>query len=223
MHFGHNDDGNVVAVFFRPRRSIQTACESLLENTTQTSTDLSEFARFVRKRFFGNNADDCLEGYQADVVELRNVTLTANDMMREWIYQTCTEFGWFQTSGSEYHPFGSSFPVELSYDLCTDVYGEHFDRESILGDIARKNVQLGGLNANVRNVYFTHGVVDPWRAMGVQEDLNEYSPANVVPGDASHCADLATPLDTPLETDSDEMRRSRLRMRTLVREWLHED
>lgn len=41
---------------------------------------------------------------------------------RQWIYQTCAEYGWFQTSTSEYQPFGSSFPVELFIQTCVDLY-----------------------------------------------------------------------------------------------------
>lgn len=40
----------------------------------------------------------------------------------------------------------------------------------------------GGMNPEVTNVYFTHGSIDPWRVMGIQTDLNERSPAVVIPG-----------------------------------------
>lgn len=41
---------------------------------------------------------------------------------RQWIYQTCAEYGWFQTSTSDYQPFGSSFPLELFIQTCVDLY-----------------------------------------------------------------------------------------------------
>lgn len=31
-------------------------------------------------------------------------------------------------------------------------------------------------------VYFTHGLIDPWRIMGVQRDINDHSPADIIPG-----------------------------------------
>ena len=33
---------------------------------------------------------------------------------RQWIYQTCTEFGWYQTSDQPKHPYGSRFPLKDS-------------------------------------------------------------------------------------------------------------
>lgn len=38
------------------------------------------------------------------------------------------------------------------------------------------------MNPAVNNVYFTQGQIDPWRAMGIQNDLNARSPADVIPG-----------------------------------------
>lgn len=58
----------------------------------------------------------------------------------------------------------------------------------------------GGLNPDVNNVsflsnylysfylwhltqvYFTHGLIDPWRVVGVQNDINESSPVDIIPG-----------------------------------------
>lgn len=53
---------------------------------------------------------------------------------------------------------------------------------TIYANVDRKNVLYGGFRPDIRNVYFTHGLIDPWRTMGIQEDLNPHSPANVVPG-----------------------------------------
>ncbi len=54
--------------------------------------------------------------------------------------------------------------------------------------------------------------------MGIQTDLNDRSPADVIPG-ASHCADLSSnsPNDTP------RMREVRDRIFSLVRLWIGVD
>lgn len=36
------------------------------------------------------------------------------------MYQTCSEFGWYHTSGSLRQIFGSSFPAKLFKQLCID-------------------------------------------------------------------------------------------------------
>lgn len=43
---------------------------------------------------------------------------------RLWTYQTCSEVGWFQTSNSKNQPFGSSFPLELFFQMCSDYLHE---------------------------------------------------------------------------------------------------
>lgn len=48
--------------------------------------------------------------------------LAAMYEIRQWYYQTCAEYGWFQSSGSDHILFGSNFPVDLSLALCTDFY-----------------------------------------------------------------------------------------------------
>lgn len=48
-------------------------------------------------------------------------------------------------------------------------------------NVHRTNVIYGGMNPAVTNVFFTQGQLDPWRPMGIQEDLNPSSPAVVIP------------------------------------------
>lgn len=43
---------------------------------------------------------------------------------RQWLYQTCTEFGFFQTSTQDHHLFGNTVSLEYFTDLCTDVFGK---------------------------------------------------------------------------------------------------
>lgn len=60
------------------------------------------------------------------------------------------------------------FPISLSPD-------------KVHQNVDRTNVIYGSLFPNARNVYSTHGQLDPWRTMGVQEDINEHSPTVILP------------------------------------------
>lgn len=42
--------------------------------------------------------------------------------IRQWYYQTCAEYGWYQSSGSDNILFGSNFPANLSVAICRDLY-----------------------------------------------------------------------------------------------------
>lgn len=137
---------------------------------------------------------------------------------RQWLYQTCSEFGFYQTSSSKNQGFGSSFPLDLDIEMCGDIFGKSlFNNNTIHANIRATNLKYGALEPQVTNVYFTHGDVDPWSALGIKEDYNENAPADVVPG-ASHCADLysISSRDTPA------MRAVKEKISELVEKWLEQ-
>ena len=39
------------------------------------------------------------------------------DGSRQWLYQTCTEFGWYQTSDQPEHPYSSKFPIDVKLEV----------------------------------------------------------------------------------------------------------
>lgn len=196
---------------------IEDFCADLQLN--ETASDVAAFAQVFRE-YVQLTGDECIENYWDTVLEMRQTSLRSyavRSNSRQWLYQTCSEFGWYQTSGSEYHPFGSSFPVDLYYNFCSDIYGYQFSRQFIDAAIDRTNVVFGGWELDVSRVYWTNGIIDPWRAMSIQEDLNPKSPADVIP-EASHVADLAS----ISARDSVEMRQVKERISRLVSGWLVE-
>ena len=46
---------------------------------------------------------------------------------RQWTYQTCTEFGWYQSSDTL--AWGDIIPVEFFETMCQDVFGPKFTLE----------------------------------------------------------------------------------------------
>lgn len=101
----------------------------LLDPTYTDETDLDAFVRWYTRRVFGSNpsADDCVDAaFDSDVELHRNSTwgsIATGSAMRQWFFQTCNEFGWFETATSRFQPFGSRFPVDKFHRWCSDVYG----------------------------------------------------------------------------------------------------
>lgn len=62
--------------------------------------------------------------YENDLKELRQDNTSIAFAFRPWYYQTCSEFGWYQTTDSEHQPFGSNSPVEFYLKLCRDIFGD---------------------------------------------------------------------------------------------------
>ncbi|XP_055847737.1 putative serine protease K12H4.7 [Episyrphus balteatus] len=184
------------------KNDIQNACKSIMEG----EDDVTGVAKYVLRNFGTSGCSDV--SYKALVTSLSESSYTSG-MMRQWYYQTCNEYGWYQTSGSSAQPFGSKFPVDLYVAACNDVY--QITNETIHQNVDKSNKDFGGLNPNVENVYITHGQLDPWSSMGIT-DSNK---ATVIPLYA-HCKDFGS----ISSSDSSEMRASKQNIANLVREWL---
>ena len=65
---------------------------------------------------------------------------------------------------------------------CTDLFGDVFDAQYIEELVEDSNSYYGAKKLEVENVVFVHGSIDPWHAMGRTTDLNEKSPAILIPG-----------------------------------------
>ena len=134
---------------------------------------------------------------------------------RPWFYQTCTEFGWYQSSSQKGHPFGATFPVEFFVKMCSDVFGPKFNTDMLSRGIDITNREYGSLNISVTNVVFVHGSLDPWHALGVTTDLSSDAPAILIDG-TSHCSNLYP--SSP--DDSQALKDARKRIGELIGLWV---
>ncbi|XP_055628835.1 putative serine protease F56F10.1 [Toxorhynchites rutilus septentrionalis] len=113
---------------------------------------------------------------------------------RQWTYQTCNEFGFYQTSDDSSKVFGDRFPVEFFLRQCTDIYGKKFNAKSLDRAIYRTNTNYGALDPSTRNVLYVHGSIDPWHRLGLIESNDINTPTIFINGTA-HCANMYEPVD----------------------------
>merc|ERR1719483_1904450 len=134
---------------------------------------------------------------------------------RPWFYQTCTEFGWYQSSSQKGHPFGKAFPVDFFVKMCSDVFGPKFNFDLLKRGIDITNTEYGSLNISVTNVVFVHGSLDPWHALGVTEDVSKDAPVIIIEG-TSHCANLYP----AAEDDPQGLKDARKKIGNLIGLWI---
>ena len=100
---------------------IEGACDLMRrEKEDLSNDDLDAFAAWVT-----DGSSSCLDmSYQNSVNKFRNITWgsEANRQMRQWTYQTCSEFAWFQTSSSNNQIFGTLYPLDYFVKICEDLY-----------------------------------------------------------------------------------------------------
>merc|ERR1712107_609096 len=138
------------------------------------------------------NAEECLDHtYDAFLADTGNTEWGDLTLItwRPWLWQTCTEFGWYQTTNQETQVYGSSLPLEFFEQWCADAFGSEYDHNMLERAVANTNIEYGGFQPSVSNVVFVHGSVDPWHAMGVLEDLSPQATSIYITG-TSHCADM---------------------------------
>jgi len=162
-----------------PRTAIAGLC-SIMDNSTASL--ILQYASVV-STVIGNT---CLDvSYQKMIGSLKNETNfgpTVGD--RQWAYQSCVEFGYFQTTESQQQPFGDLVPLEYFTNICRDVF-----RFTWLPNVKETNLNYGGKNPSGTNVLFVNGALDPWSSLSITTSISDSLIALVVP-DTSHCADM---------------------------------
>lgn len=157
---------------------------------------------------------DCIEGYYDYVEEYQNSQLTTG-AGRQWEYQTCTQYGFYQTTASEGQPFGNVIPIDFFIKSCQDIF--NVDLQVLNEGVDRTNILYGGKNVFATKVINVHGANDPWHRAGiVSGDIHELSPTIVVEG-ASHCQDLSSADE---ESDTPQLYEAKIRIKQIIAEWL---
>jgi len=181
--------------YYSSRESISlTKLCTMMENPAQDA--LHNYAD-VNSLFLDSYEQTCLDASYTSTLNLLDiVTPTEQANMRQWVYQTCIEFGYFQSTDSseDLQPFGTLVPVSYYTDMCTDIFGFDF-----LPLIAETNEYYGATEPyGASNILFVNGDIDPWHALSINADFSSTVTAILIDGTA-HCADFypATPNDPP--------------------------
>ena len=174
----------------------------------------------VMRRAFDIPANKCLPiNYADDVKFFQDESYEAHGNhvgYRQWVYQTCTEFGWYQSGNMPDHPYGNLNPIEFHVQFCKDVYGEDFTLEFVEDNVKHTNAHYGGINpGQVTNTINVHGSFDPWHPMGILEDINPTSKAVVING-TSHCYNMRS----SKPNDPEELTKARDLILKSIKEWI---
>lgn len=196
--------------------TIDTLCDKM----TDPDDGLSPLEKYaaVNNLILKSSGEKCLDfDYDSYINSLREIEFNSTEGAggRQWTYQTCVEYGYFQSSDLKNQPFGTLFPVEFFVKQCKDIFGAKFNEKFLEDAVQRTNTYYGGFHPSVRNVTFPNGSIDPWHALGITRDISEEVTAIYINGTA-HCADMypPSPEDTP------ELTEAREKIEYLVGKWI---
>lgn len=138
--------------------------------------------------------DSKFEGEKNATVDvLRESKFDGASSSRQWFYQTCNEFGYFQTSTSARSPFHALKSVtehNVGAEICKRVFNI-----DVAPDVESTNIDYGALQITVENVTFPSGTIDPWHALAVKNStaLHSRTATPVFIEGTAHCADMYYP------------------------------
>ncbi|XP_041359445.1 putative serine protease K12H4.7 [Gigantopelta aegis] len=172
----------------------------------------------VNAMMLATYSEKCLDfSYTNMIDDLRKVdwNSSAAEGGRQWTYQTCTEFAFFQSTDLKDQPFGQTFPVNFSIQQCIDIFGPKFNVDLINRGIKRTNTNYGARGIKISKVVFPNGSIDPWHALGITKDISSDARAIYINGTA-HCANMYP----PAVTDTDQLRAARMNIMHSIGKWI---
>ncbi|KAJ8042073.1 Thymus-specific serine protease [Holothuria leucospilota] len=105
-----------------------------------------------------------------------------------WYYQTCTEFGYYETcKDSSQCPFSHMVNLDVDFAMCKDVYG--ILPEAVYNQVNFTNQYYGSDHPKNGRILFINGSIDPWHPLSVLESLGGNETAIFI-DDTSHCEDM---------------------------------
>ncbi|XP_068174162.1 thymus-specific serine protease [Antennarius striatus] len=192
--------------------SIREVCDVMTDATRQPYPRLVRLGQLYRSTTGGR----CVNvSHEAAVRDLMDTSVPPRRSERQWIYQTCTEFGFYQTCEDTTCPFSRRLTLQVQTEICSTLFG--ISQHSLQGRVAFTNTYYGGDDPPPHRVLYVNGGVDPWRELSVIRDRTEGGePAQIVfIQDAAHCADMRTRV-----TDRRSLENARNEIKTRVSGWL---
>jgi len=159
--------------------------------TSATVTDpLDRFAA-VNNMILTAFGQPCVDASYQNFINYMQQTSwsTASPENRLWIWQTCSEVGYFQDTDMPNLPFEDKIPISFYKDMCADIFGSQFTSDYIYKAVNATNAFYGGRDYTGQRVVLPNGSVDPWHALGLLSPPNEFAPTVYIQGTA-HCSDM---------------------------------
>ncbi|EGT48966.1 hypothetical protein CAEBREN_19097 [Caenorhabditis brenneri] len=165
--------------------------------TIQKMKQVNDYFNLVNDYFGCNDID-----YNGFINFMKDTSFGEAQSDRAWVWQTCTEFGYYQSTASATAGpwFGgvANLPAQYYIDECTAIYGAAYNTQEVQNAVDYTNQYYGGRdNLNTDRILLPNGDIDPWHALGKLNSNN----TNIVPvviNGTAHCADMygASSLDS---------------------------
>ncbi|KAL4512092.1 hypothetical protein ABPG72_005094 [Tetrahymena utriculariae] len=153
-----------------------------------------------------------IEAY--DTYTLTNITYDKEAAGRQWTWQTCKEFGWFQTANQVQPIRSKQVNLDFYRYICNVAFdGEHNDPE-MTANVNR----FGGLKIGATNIVFTNCIEDEWQWASLRQSTPQLTS---IFNNCDNCAHYQE-FRTPRPTDRPGLQSTRQQVEAVFAQWIHQ-
>lgn len=150
--------------------------------------------------------------FEISLAVAERVNVTPDDNMRQWMWQSCRQFGWFQVANGNGADTSRSSHIDLAYheEVCGRLYNIRMGADGHLNPYW----YLPLFNPATKNIIFSNGTNDPWLTLSVTDGrANRNFDLFMMEGSA-HCNDLT------LATNLPSVMNAHVQMERIIGGWL---
>jgi len=164
--------------------NISSVCNAIMLNE---SYGVDPVSRLAALNYIMHDGECLPINYDLYLVALKDPTIRGG-VERIWFYQTCTEFGFYQTCDpTSTCPFTSNpWLSTLQSNFVECQWAFDLTPNEIQYRINMSNAVYGSDHTAGYRIFFVNGQIDPWHANSVLQPLSPYEPALWVQGSSHH-------------------------------------
>eukprot|EP01107_Rhizomastix_libera_P014273 TRINITY_DN439_c0_g1_i1.p1 TRINITY_DN439_c0_g1~~TRINITY_DN439_c0_g1_i1.p1 ORF type:complete len:481 (+),score=118.16 TRINITY_DN439_c0_g1_i1:1-1443(+) len=179
--------------------STDSACATILSGNTPLegyAKLFSEVGKSIGGAMWG---EDCVDiDWKTQEKDIKLVIPYDGD--RTWMWQTCSEFGWYQTT-TQVKWWSKKLDVNYFLDACDIAFAR-----GLRPNTDRVIYNYGGMKPEGSQILSCSGLADPWHSVCQSSTYRASEPVFFIDAhDASHCKDMSAPKDS----DSQQLKEAR--------------
>lgn len=175
----------------------------------------------LNKELMEISKEDCVDNsYYNYTMEIMNTTVKREDLgpgIRQWTYQTCTQFGYYQTCDTKSCPFSQYLDLDdTDIHICQTVF--KINPEDVPKNVRFTNDYYGSNNTQQSKIIFVNGSIDPWHWLSILKNEPVFDIYGVYIEGTAHCANMLP----EEESDPVALKMARKEISSLVSKFLQE-
>lgn len=150
--------------------NISSICLNFMTNSTYGNPldRLATFNNYLSKMY--NEECTPVDYKNAVVTPMTDISLERGTS-RVWEWQTCTEYGFYQTCDPTSKCLFTSNPhqntLTSNINVCRLAFGDRFSNFNVNQSVKFSNLWSGGRTPGVSRVMYVNGEIDPWHAQSI--------------------------------------------------------